>query len=236
MALADTLSTDIDTIFTTSWDIRDGRVVPKTEDVVLKGGAVKLDAVILYADLFHSTALAQKTPRTTAAKVVRAYLSSMTRLITAQGGSVRSFDGDRVMGIFVGDNKNTAAAKCALKMNYVVTKILRPKAKAQFGSITKNGIEIAHCAGIHRSEVLVVRGGVRGNNDLVFIGSAPNIAAKLSDIRNGNWHSYITWKVYNSLHDEAKYGSDGRNMWTKATRKLAGAEWDLYRSTWHWKP
>jgi adenylate cyclase len=236
MALADTLSSDIDSIFSTPWDTRDGQVVPKTEDVALKGGAVKLDAVVLYADLFHSTALAQQVPRTTAAKIVRAYLSSMTRLVTAHGGSVRSFDGDRVMGVFVGDSKNSQAAKCALKMNYIVKDVLRPKAEAQFASITKEGIAIAHCAGIHRSEVLVVRGGVRGNNDLVFVGSAPNIAAKLSDIRNSDWHSYITWKVHKYLNDDALYGSDGRPMWTKTKRTVAGAEWELYKSTWWWKP
>jgi adenylate cyclase len=232
MALADTLSTDIDTIFTTPWNIRAGRVVPKTEDVALAGGAVKLDAVVLYADLADSTALAQKLPRTTAAKIVRAYLSSMTRVATAQGGSIRSFDGDRVMSVFVGDSKNSDAAQCALKMNYVVTQLLRPKAEAQFASIKKNKITLSHCVGAHASEVLVVRGGVWGNNDLVFVGSAPNIAAKLSDIRNGNWRSYITWKVHKYLNKKAESSSDGRNMWTKTRRTVGGKEWELYKSIW----
>ena len=53
-------------------------------------------------------------------------------------------DGDRVMGIFIGSNKNTAAAKCALNMHYAVTKVLRPKAEAKFPSLVKEGFEIDH--------------------------------------------------------------------------------------------
>jgi class 3 adenylate cyclase len=235
MGLAEKLDSDIATIFRTTWKTRDGAVVPTTEDVVLKDGAVKLEAVVLYADLFHSTELARQFSRSVAAKIVRAYLSSMTQLIKALGGEVRSFDGDRVMGVFVGDSKNSNAAKCALKMKYVVENTLRPKAEAQFPSLKDKGFKIQHCVGVANSSVFVVRGGVRGSNDLVFIGSSPNIAAKLSEIRNPPYFSYITWNVYKYLNDDAKF-SDGKNMWDERKIKLAGDEWDCYRSSWWWKP
>lgn len=232
MATLDEVETDIGKIFTATWNIRDGEVVPKTEDVALSNGAVKLEAVLLYADLAASTKLARQFSKTMVAKVVRAYLSSMTRLINDAGGSVRSFDGDRVMGVFVGNSKNSNAANCALRMNYVVTRVLRPKAEDQFSSLKTKGFTIAHCAGLHRSEVLVVRGGVRGSNDLIFVGSAPNLAAKLSDIRNSPWHTYITHAVYGRLNANAKFGSDGRNMWTFVKLKIGDETWDCYKSTW----
>lgn len=72
---------------------------------------------MLYADLAHSTKLAREFPNSMAAKIVRAYLASMTRLVNHNGGKVRSFDGDRVMGVFVGTSKNTDAAKCALNIS-----------------------------------------------------------------------------------------------------------------------
>lgn len=235
MAVADDLATNVGNILNATWSTRDGTVVPKTEDVALTNGAVKLDAVLLYADLFHSTELQRTFDNRVVAKVVRAYLSSMTRLIKHRGGVVRSFDGDRVMGVFVGNRKNTNAALCALNMKYAVTKVLRPKAEAKYPSLTKHGFKIEHCAGIAASEVFVVRGGVRGSNDLVFVGSAPNIAAKLSELRNSPYHSWIAWNVYNRLRPEAKF-SDGKNMWSSAKRTLAGREWDLYKSSWWWKP
>lgn len=236
MALSDDIDSATTTIFNATWNTRDGRSVPTTEDVILSNGAVKLDAVVLYADLFHSTELARTFSRSMAAKIVRAYLSSMTRLVRHLDGHVRSFDGDRVMGIFIGDSKNSNAAECALKMNYVVTKILRPRAEEKFPSLVEKGFTIAHCVGIANSHVFVVRGGVRDANDLVFVGSAPNIAAKLSEIRNSPWHSYMTWSVYKKLNDKAKLGDSGKDMWTAVRCTLGKDEWDCYKSNWTWTP
>jgi class 3 adenylate cyclase len=235
MALTDDINIEIGRIFNATWASRDGRLVPKTEDVNLSNGAVKLDAVLLYADLYHSTELARTFQRSVAAKIVRAYLSSMTTLINKIGGEVRSFDGDRVMGVFVGDNKNSAAAKCALQMNSIVTNVLRPKAEERFPSLKEKGFSVQHCVGVASSDVFVVRGGVRGSNDLVFIGSAPNIAAKLSEIRQSPWHSYITHQVYGNLNDSSKY-SDGKDMWTTVKCTLGAEKWDCYKSSWTWKP
>lgn len=95
-ALDETLVSEIGKIFATPWSTGNGQVVPNTENVTLANGAVKLEAVFVYADLAHSTRLARKN-KLMAAKVVRAYLSTMSRLVKAHGGEVRSFDGDRVM-------------------------------------------------------------------------------------------------------------------------------------------
>jgi adenylate cyclase len=235
MALAEKLEADISTVFNATWNARDGQVIPTTEDVALSNGAVKLEAVVLYADLFHSTELATTFKYSVAAKVVRAYLSSMARLVKSNGGEVRSFDGDRVMGIFIGDGKNSAAAKCALQMQYIVQEVLRPKAEAKFPSLVKERFKIEHCVGIAQSDVFIVRGGVRGSNDLVFIGSAPNIAAKLSELRNPPYHSYLAWQAYEKLNDASKLGK-GKNMWERREIKLDGEAWTCYRSSWHWKP
>jgi class 3 adenylate cyclase len=235
MSLSDDVDTEIGRVLNATWDSRDGQVVPRTEDVNLSNGAVKLEAVFLYADLCHSTELARHFEHSVAAKVVRAYLSSMTTLINRIGGEVRSFDGDRVMGVFVGNNRNTTAAKCALQMNYVVTKVLRLKAEAKFPSLKEKGFPVQHCVGVASSEVLVVRGGVRGSNDLVFIGTAPNIAAKWSEIRDSPWHSYVTQQVYRNLHDSSKH-SNGKDMWTAVSCTLGREKWDCYKSNWTWKP
>jgi len=193
--------------------------------------------VFLYADLAHSTQLALNFDNRVAAKIVRAYLSSVTRLINGPGGKVRSFDGDRVMGVFIGTTKNTAAVDCALKINYMVTKLLRPKAEAKFPSLKQKGFVIDHCTGIASGTVLVVRGGVRGSNDLVFVGAAPNLAAKLSEMRQGSWNTYITDAVYKKLLERAKMGGTSKeNMWSPVTCAMAGRSWPCYRSKWRRSP
>jgi adenylate cyclase len=233
--LSDKLAGNVSTILGATWNRRDGRVVPSTDDVALANGAVKLHATVLYADLAHSTRLARQFPNSVAAKIVRAFLSTMTQLVNQTGGTVRSFDGDRVMGVYVGERQNTRAVECALKMNHIVKKVLRPKAEAKFPSLKEKGFVIAHCTGVARSDVLVVRGGVRGHNDLVLVGAAPNLAAKLSDIRNPPWNTYITAAVYDKLADDGKLGGPNqRNMWTAVDRTVGDDKKRLYKSEWTW--
>lgn len=59
-ALGDNLKNDVQKIFNTTWDTRKGQVVPKTDDVALSNGAVKLDVAVLYADLAHFDAARQE--------------------------------------------------------------------------------------------------------------------------------------------------------------------------------
>jgi class 3 adenylate cyclase len=103
-----------------------------------------------------------------AAKVFKSFLSCSSKLIRAEGSEIRSFDGDRVMGVFISGPKNTSAARCALKINYAFLKIIKPKLAAKYPSLATGSDKLAHCVGVDASEVLVVRGGVRNNNDLVW--------------------------------------------------------------------
>jgi adenylate cyclase len=237
MGLADDLSREVTNILSQIWDMREGQVVPSTEDVALKGGAVKLDATVLYADLVQSSKLATEFQQRTAAKIIRSFLYCMCKIVTAHDGTVTSFDGDRVMGIFVGGLKNTNSAKCALKMNYVVEKIIRPKVEEYFSSLRRESFKISHCVGIDTSSILAVRAGQRGSNDLVWVGRAPNLAAKLSDVRGNSYRSYITSDVFSMLKDSAKYGGkENELMWDKASFQYLGEPVTVYRSSWLWKP
>ncbi len=117
MALRDDVKTGIDAVLRPEWNTRNGSVVPQTEDISLANGAVKVDATYLYADMADSTGLAQGYHDWAAAKVVRCYLNAAARIIRGRGGEIRGFDGDRVMGIFIGDSKNSDAAKAALNIS-----------------------------------------------------------------------------------------------------------------------
>lgn len=101
-ALAQEIEAQVQEIINTSWSIRDGQVIPKTKDVVLKNGAVRVDATYLYADLGDSSGAAQKLKKEVTGKIIRTYLDAASRIIKHFDGAIRSFDGDRVMGVFIG--------------------------------------------------------------------------------------------------------------------------------------
>lgn len=236
MALSDDLAGEVQTIISTTWDKRDGRKIPGTEEVALAGGAVEINATFLYADLANSSRMAKELDRRIAAKIIKSFLYCASRLITARGGKIVSFDGDRVMGVFYGDVKNTSAAKCALQIRWAVDKI-RETFEKNYESVRNATFSIRHGVGVDTGTVLAVRGGVRGTNDLIWIGRAPNLAAKLSDLRDHPYSSFITASVFNVLNNEAKYGGIEKTlMWERCTWSFLGDNLHVYRSSWRWKP
>lgn len=231
MAILDDLTSDISSILSTTWDVTDGTVIPDTNDIKLQGGGRNLSVTMLYADLADSTALVSHN-RQMSAKVFKAFLACATRLIRHNDGHIRSFDGDRVMGIYIGERKNSRAAKTALQLKWAFDSILTPKLEAKYEKFRDHTLTLAHATGIDNGNVLAVRAGIRGNNDLLWVGRAANIAAKLSNIREDTYRSYITKAVYDKLADEAKL-SGGKPMWTEcAPWKDAGT---IYRSEWGMK-
>lgn len=190
-----------------------------------------------YFDLAQSSQLASEFDRRVAAKVVKCFLACVCQLISSCGGTITSFDGDRVMGVFIGDAKNTSAAKCALQINYAVGRVIKPRLSEYFKSVQNAGFEIAHAVGVDTGTILSVRAGQRGSNDLVWVGRAPNLAAKLSDIREPPYHSFITADVYDVLNKSSKYGGDPEQlMWERRSYKWLGESLTIYRSSWWWKP
>jgi adenylate cyclase len=234
MGLADDVETGIDGVLAPAWSSRDGTVVPETSDIVLKNGAVNIDATYLYADLADSSSLGQKVNDKVAAKVIRGYLNAAVRILRNYGGAIRSFDGDRVLAIFVGGSKNTNAVRAALALNWAVLKVLHPKLIAKWPDLgdcwtTNHGI------GVDTGSAMLVRGGVRDNNDLISIGAAPNVAAKLSELR-ATPNIYITKTVYDNMNDKNKT-SGGSAIWENyGCVEVGGSSYSVFSSTWRWKP
>lgn len=143
----------------------------------------------------------------TTAKIIRVYINTASRILREFDGEIRGFDGDRVMAIFMGEGKETKAVRAALAINGAVMTIIRPAIESTW-SDGKDFCDISHGVGIDTGEALIVRGGVRDNNDLMSIGIAPNRAAKLSEIRD-SYSIAITTDVFNVHSDEVKTWVDG---------------------------
>ena len=236
MAIRDDILSEISTIIGTQWQKRVGRQVPSSSVVALAGGAVEIEATFLYADLADSSKMANYFDQRITAKIIKSFLATSTRLIKANGGEIRSFDGDRVMGIFIGESQCTSAAKCALQIKWCVDQI-KSLFEAKYETVRSAPFSIRHGVGIDCGSVLSVRGGVRGTNDLIWIGRAPNLAAKLSDLRDSPYSTIITKAVFDNLNEIARYGGIPRSfMWEIRNWNYLGETIIVYRSSWHWKP
>ncbi len=228
MSLNDDLKQEVAAIFRESWSTCEGQKVPEPEDLKLSNDAVEIDATVLYADLSASTGLVHGYRRPFAAEIYKSYLHSAAKIIKSQGGTITAYDGDRIMAVFIGNSKNTSATRAALKINYAVQKIINPSIKVQYPNTTYS---LKQTVGIDTSLLFVARTGIRGSNDLVWVGRAANYAAKLCDL-SPDYPTWITASVYKMLHDSVKF-TDGNAMW-EARSWTAMSGQTIYRSTWWW--
>lgn len=227
MSLSDELVAEVSKIFLDQWSTRDGEKVPESEDVQLGNDAVKLDGTVLYADISGSTRLVDSSKAHFAAEIYKTFLHCAARIVRNEGGTITAYDGDRIMAVFIGGSKNTNAARAALRINWARVKVINPAIKAQYKN---TAFELQQVTGVDTSSLFVARTGVRGANDLVWVGRAANHAAKLTEL-SSDFPSRITQDVYDHMNDKSK-SSNGKPMWEKITWSTTGRT--IYRSTWLW--
>jgi class 3 adenylate cyclase len=237
LAFKDECEAAVRDIVKAPFNTRHGREVPTTESVTLSNGGVYLNAAYLYADMVDSTGMAEQFTPHNAAKIIRAYLHATCRVLRDRGGAIRSFDGDRVMAIFVGDDAANDAVDAALRIKWVVDEIVHDKLmvynEAYSDHWIQTGWKVKHRTGVDVGTAFVVRAGVRDkHNDLVSIGTPPNIAAKLSDYK-GAGPTTITERVWDKLSYENCFTEDGAPKWSDTSWQDVGGTYEEIRtSTW----
>ncbi len=228
MALKDDLTSDVKTIFKSSWTETTGRVVPAPADVGLGNKAILLEqAVVFYADLDGSTNMVDTKKWQFSAQIYKTFLHCAAKIVKAESGDITAYDGDRIMAIFIGDNKYDRAARAALKLRWAVLNIIQPLMKETYTT----DFVIAHTVGIDVNDLRAVRTGVRGDNDLVWVGRAANYAAKLTTL-SSQYPTWITKAVYDGLSSSLKT-SNSKSMW-EARTWTPMKNMSIYRSNWNW--
>ena len=227
MALYQELDEEVKFIFSDIWKPTRGDKIPTPEDIGLGNHSKKFEATMLYADLSGSTKLVDTMLPHFAAEVYKAYVLCAVRIIKSCDGHIRSFDGDRVMALFKGDNKNTNAVKAALRLNGAVAKIINPALAAQYKG--RYAYTVKHSVGIDTSDIYAVKIGIKGTNDIVWVGKAANHAAKLSTAGDDGSYVYISEAVFNKINEAWKISPTHKVlMWQK---KVCQGQ-TIYRSGW----
>jgi class 3 adenylate cyclase len=212
MAFKDDLTSEVKQIFSEKWEVQTTTNVPDPVDLRLSNHAKDLEiATVLYADLDGSTNMVDTKPWSFSAEVYKVYLRCAARIISSENGVVTAYDGDRIMAIFTGNTKNTQAVRAAMKIHHTVKFIINPEMNKIYSS---HNYEIKHVIGIDTTQLRTARIGVRGYNDLVWIGRAANYAAKLTTLSEKPL--WITKNVYDSMNEEVKIHDNTKvNMWEK---------------------
>jgi len=227
MALKEDLKSEVGKIVKSMWTERAGVAIPDDNSIGLGNDAARIEATVLYADMADSTILVDSYPPGFAAEVYKTFLHCAAKLIRANGGKITAYDGDRVMAVYIGPTKNSSAARTALQLNLAVDEIIHPALMTQYPDTQ---YRLKHVVGIDTSELFVAKTGIRGSNDLVWVGRAANHAAKLSALSD-RYQTYVSQSVFDRLSADMKNTPDGRPLW----ESLRWDEFDgrtIFQSNW----
>lgn len=230
MSLKDDLRAVIKSTFVSAWEETEGRIVPEPESVGLGNKAVLLKrAVVFYADLNGSTKMVDTKKWQFSAEIYKTFLYCAAKIVRAESGNITAYDGDRIMAIFIGESKCDRAARSAMKLKWAVSNIIMPELKNIY---TNSTFVVRHNVGIDITDLRAARTGVRGSNDLVWVGRAANYAAKLTEL-GSDYPTRITKEVYDELSDGLKTSTAGKAMWERRTwTDMSNIV--IYRSNWGW--
>jgi class 3 adenylate cyclase len=228
MSVYDDLVAEVNDIASSKWTSRKGLVVPSESSVTFGHDAVNIEGAVLYADMAASTELVSKYTSAFAATLYKGFLTCCVRMIRHFDGEITAYDGDRVMAVYMGVRARTRATRSALAINFAMSHALNPAIARNFNV---PDFYLGHACGVDISDLFVIKTGIRNYDDLAWIGNAANIAAKLSNLREPYYRTYITDDVYSYLADDGK-SYNGQQMWEART-------WNgrtVYRSSWRLGP
>ncbi len=219
MSFKDDLTAKVNAFAVDAWDVTPGRVVPDAKGLPFSNSGKSLSACFLYADLSDSTGLVNRTLSKLAAEYYKAFLHCASKLIEANDGTVEAYDGDRVMGVFLGAAKEQNAVVAAFQLNRAMTTIVNPI----FSRVYREAHSpLQYTVGIDTGDVLACKAGVRGTAELIWIGPAANYAAKLNSFP-GLEHSYPT-RITSAVHAKLPQFvlPNGNDVWEGPYKDLGG--------------
>ncbi len=207
----DMLESQMDSFLEELASVRQVAHVPRKDDCAACAGGLSVECTALFADLGGSTALVDRYDRIFSSWVLKSYLSCAAHVIRSNGGVIGAFEGDGLMGLFCGQDKDERAVRCAFQIQWATGNIIQKRADALFAD---REYTISQVVGVDSSELMAIRTDIWRHYDVLWVGRAANYAANLTRIRNDRFSTYITEAVHSGL-PEGMRGPSGEGMWER---------------------
>ncbi|WP_321943937.1 adenylate/guanylate cyclase domain-containing protein [Paraburkholderia tropica] len=214
MGIKEDLQAKVQDLAQTSWnEIPNSTAIPDETSLTFGNSGARLNVTVLYADLAGSTQMVDSIPDVMAAEYYKAFLHCASQLIRRHNGNIQAYDGDRVMGVYLGESQADDAVSTALELNFAVHEIINPVFGYKYGN---NHRELKHTVGIDSGRILAIKVGVRSAGELTWVGSAANYAAKLNSFPglDSDFPTRITESALSLIRSStSKLGSMNEFMW-----------------------
>ena len=148
------------------------------DGLIRRGDGEVIPAVIWWADLRGSTALAERLPRQRYLQLLNRFFESTAGVVIEHGGEVLKFIGDAVMAIFPLHEHPDAGERALTAADEAMAAI----AKANAEATDPDEPELAISLALHQGEVNYGNVGVAGRLDFTVTGPAVNEVARLESL------------------------------------------------------
>jgi adenylate cyclase len=146
---------------------------------MLKLGGEKRHMTVLFSDVRGFTTISESLPPEQLVEIMNTYLTAMTEIVFANGGTLDKYIGDAVMAFWNAplDQSNHAirAARTAFEMQKKLSEMNQNK-------IFPNGIELKMGVGINTGEMIVGNMGSETRFDYTVLGDSVNLCARLESL------------------------------------------------------
>ncbi len=239
MALSKDLQEMVSGYLAGNYETHVPRGVPNPEDIALGNKAAKLTATTLFIDVRQSSDIANAFRAQTAAKMMKSYFRGAVSVINNNDGQVRSFNGDGMLAIFIGDLRSSNAVKAAMQVKWFVQEVLQPKFERYFSNnkaALGQALDFQIGCGLDDGDIFAVRVGIKGTNDVAWVGRCTNTSAKLASSVDTPHNTAITREVYSRMAEDQKYtSSGGAHMWSdERTQMVGGVNRAIRTTTYRW--
>lgn len=227
-------------IETTKFEVSPISYVPTLDTSTLTFGCTGLefDATVLYIDMRGSTKVLNSHQKRVVAKLHMIYYHAVVKVAKANGGEIRSFNGDSLLVFFQGTSTSilSKAVKTAMQIRYALTFLVNDKLKSY--------MDIDFGIGLDYGKVLATKVGLGGsdtNKDLIWIGNAVNKSTVISDVCESPSYVGISNLVYSNLEDYVKFGKRknmfgydvNEDIWTSSSVLYNDMHETYYKTSWY---
>ena len=138
--------------------------------------AERRQVTVMFCDLVDSTGLSHRLDPEELRDLVHDYHELCTREIEAFGGAVDKYLGDGVLAFFGYPVARERDAQAAVRAGLAIVEAMRRAGPDSLGA------RLAVRVGIHTGLVVAGQVGIVGKRELLAIGSAPNVAARVQGV------------------------------------------------------
>lgn len=183
--LEDEIFEEISEKLDTDFDIVKKKEIPSNFKLENDEWAQVDDVVCVYFDLSSSTNILRDYGDEISVKIFDSYIKSATRIFKNFECSYLDIQGDGGFALFSGDKHIQRAMVSAITLKTLLSKSYSGNLNDLVKKI-KSKINLSSRIGVHIGKILAKKSGIRGENEILWLGGLVSVASKICGLKREN--------------------------------------------------